>query len=205
VSGASAGLSTAAAKTEFTRAAPAGRHYDRPVTTPSADGLYDSARAFASSALQAYADEAHQRVALYAGKALEHITKACLAQHSPALLVEMKPTNSNSLIRLLGLPEGKPASFIRTVGLREALILGKAFVTSRADDTALNELADLRNGVAHAAGGDGVGERVIVAFNTLTPASPTWAKTAPTSGATTSRWWTRCSPRSATRSPTALR
>jgi hypothetical protein len=135
------------------------------VKAPTAKGLYTSAAGFAQSALEAHHRGDHQRVALDAGTALEHLTKAYLAQRSPALLVEMKtaPNNWASLVLLTGHPEGRPKQ-LRTVGLREARERVKTFFTSSASDADLALLIDLRDGVVHAALNDEVEERLLVAF-----------------------------------------
>jgi hypothetical protein len=135
------------------------------VRAPTADELYASAARFAQTALEAHHRGDHQRVALDAGTALEHLTKACLSKRSPALLVELKPGESNwqSLALLCGFPEGRPTQ-LRTVGLRDARKRVKTFFTSSASDADLALLIDLRDGVVHAALDDEVEERLLVAF-----------------------------------------
>jgi hypothetical protein len=136
------------------------------VKAPAADELYASAARFAQSALDAHHRRDHQRVALDAGTALEHLTKACLAKRSPALLAELKtgPNNWPSLLLLCGYPEGKPRQ-LRTVGLREALDRVKTFVSSvEVTPEDLTLLINLRDGVVHVALDDEVEERLLVAF-----------------------------------------
>jgi hypothetical protein len=135
------------------------------VKAPTADELYASAARFAQTALAAHHRGDHQRVALDAGTALEHLTKACLARRSPALLTELKtgPNNWASLVLLCGHPQGRPKQ-LRTVGLREARERAKTFFTSSASDVDLALLVDLRDGVVHAALDDEVEERLLVAF-----------------------------------------
>jgi hypothetical protein len=135
------------------------------VTAPTADELYASAAKFAQSALDAHHKGEHQRVAIDAGTALEHLTKACLARRSPALLAELKagPNNWASLALLCGYSEATPTK-LRTVGLREARDRAKTFVKSVADESDLALLVDLRDGVVHAAVDVEVEERLLVAF-----------------------------------------
>jgi hypothetical protein len=135
------------------------------VTAPTADELYASAAKFAQSALDAHHKGDHQRVAIDAGTALEHLTKACLANRSPALLAELKsgPSNWASLALLSGFPEGEPKQ-LRTVGLRDAHIRLRTFVSSVASETDLALLINLRDGAVHAALNDEVEERLLVAF-----------------------------------------
>src|SRR5918994_2133066 len=127
------------------------------VTAPTADELYESAASFAQTALDAHHRGEHKRVALNAGTALEHLTKACLATRSTALLAELRPGANNwlSLLVLCGYPEGRPRQ-LRTVGLREALERAKTFFTSVAPELDLALLVDLRDGVVHAAVNDEV-------------------------------------------------
>jgi hypothetical protein len=135
------------------------------VTAPTAEGLYASAQRFAQSTLEAHHKGDHQRVAIDAGTALEHLTKACLARRSPALLVELRPGPNNwaSLVLLCGFPEGQPKQ-VRTVGLREAHERLKTSVSSVALKRDLALLIDLRDGVVHAAVNEPVEERILVAF-----------------------------------------
>ena len=135
------------------------------VTAPTANELYVSAAKFAQSALDAHHKGDHQRFAMDAGIALEHLTKACLASRSPALLAELKPGPNSwpSLLLLCGLPEGKPKQ-VRTVGLRDAHSRLRTFVTSLASEADLALLFDMRDGVVHAALNERVEERVLVAF-----------------------------------------
>ena len=145
--------------------AEAPRYSRQVVKAPTADGLYASAASFAQSALEAHHRGDHQRVALDAGTALEHLTKACLAKRSPALLAELKTGSNNwaSLVLLCGHPEGRPKQ-LRTVGLREARDRVKTFFPSSASDEDLTLLIDLRDGVVHAALNNEVEERLLVAF-----------------------------------------
>jgi hypothetical protein len=132
---------------------------------PSAEDLWISAASFADSALEAFHAENHARAALDAGTSLEHLAKACLARRSPTLLAELRtgPAGWPSLAALAGCSEAKP-SFVRTVGLRDALVRMQMFVTSPASDADLKLLVDLRDGVVHAALTDAVEERLLVAF-----------------------------------------
>jgi hypothetical protein len=135
------------------------------VNSPTPDTLYDSAREFAESALEAHHARKYRRVALDAGTALEHLAKACLATRSPALLTELRGEASfPSVLRLLGISQGSGARRLRTVGLRDALDRVKAFVSSAASGDDLRTLIDMRDGTVHAAGDDKVEERLLVAF-----------------------------------------
>ncbi len=131
----------------------------------STEAFYASAREFALSALEAHHLGNHRRVPIDAGTALEHLAKACLAGRSPALLAEMKGEGSvASLIGLLGIQGAGAPVVIRTIGLTEALSRISRFVKPKASREDLQALADIRNGVVHAAGDSDVDERILTAF-----------------------------------------
>jgi hypothetical protein len=133
------------------------------VTALRANELYESSAKFAQSALDAHHKGDHQRVAIDAGTSLGHLTKACLANRSPALLVELKPGNWESLALLCGHSQPQLKQ-LRTVGLREACARVRTFVSSQAAKDALGLLISLRDGVVHAAVDKEVEERLLVAF-----------------------------------------
>lgn len=106
----------------------------------------------------------HRRVHIDAGTALEHLLKASLARRSPALVAELRGESSfRSIAALLGVT-GTDPSAVRTVGLRAALDRAGQFLKSQADMNDLRTLADIRNGVVHAAGDTEVEERILAAF-----------------------------------------
>ncbi len=127
--------------------------------------FYVSAQEFALSALEAHHSGNHRRVPLFAGTAVEHLAKACLARRSPALLIDLRNGSSfNWLAALLSVEGGKVPADIRTVGLSEALKRVRLFVGSRASQDDLNALIDIRNGVVHAGEDAEVEERILTAF-----------------------------------------
>jgi hypothetical protein len=131
----------------------------------SPDAFYESARDFALSALEAHHAGNHRRVPLDAGTALEHLTKACLAKRSPALLAELKGESAiSSLIGLLHIEGASVPPKIRTAGLTEALARARLFVRSKADKDDLQLLTSMRNGTVHAAEDNEVEERILAAF-----------------------------------------
>lgn len=86
----------------------------------SPEAFYTSAHDLAHRALEAHNAGDYRCVPLFAGTAIEHLAKACLAQRSPALLAEMRrDSNIRSLIALLRLESAEAPVTIRTVGLRE--------------------------------------------------------------------------------------
>jgi hypothetical protein len=102
---------------------------------------------------------------IFAGTAVEHMAKACLAQRLPVLLLDLRSNSSfNWLVALLHVKgAGVPAN-IRTVGLREALDRVRQFVRSKANRGDLDTLVDMRNGVVHSAENAEVEERILTAF-----------------------------------------
>lgn len=130
----------------------------------TAAGFIDSAREFASEALEAYIAGRFRRVALDAGTSLEHLAKACLSSRSPALLTELRNEgNFTSLLILLGISNADTSSF-RTVSLRDALARVRRLVSSPASTADLQTLIDMRDGTVHAARSQEVEERLVVAF-----------------------------------------
>ena len=118
----------------------------------STEAFCESAREFARSALEAHHAGNHRRVPIDAGTALEHLAKACLADRSPALLAEMKGEGSvASRVGLLRIQGAGPPAVIRTIGLTEALSRISRFVKPTVSREDLQTLAELRNGVVHAA------------------------------------------------------
>ncbi len=61
------------------------------------------------------------------------------------------------------MPEGQPKQ-LRTVGLRDALVRVRSFVTSSASADDLASLVDIRDGVVHAGAGGEILDRVFFAF-----------------------------------------
>lgn len=130
----------------------------------SVNGFFYSAVDFARAALGAQHAGDARRVALEAGTALEHLAKACLAQRSPGLLVELRgEANWLSLAYLLGVSGATPRK-LRTVGLRDALARVETFVSSKASNEDLRTLVDLRDGAVHAAADTEVEQRLLAAF-----------------------------------------
>jgi hypothetical protein len=131
----------------------------------SVDAFCSSAREFALSALEAHHAGNRRRVPIDAGTALEHLAKACLARRSPALLAELKgEAGVTSLIGLLRIEGVGSVPVIRTIGLSEALSRLSRFVKPKASREDLQTLADVRNGVIHAAEDAELDERILTAF-----------------------------------------
>lgn len=130
-----------------------------------ADGYVESAREFARSALLEHAEARWRFAALHAGTALEHLAKAVLARHSPALLVDLTGSKQNvaSLIALAGV---RPTPVLRTVGMRGAVERVKAVMDRRwpVSDAAITSLIDVRDGVVHAGSLESLEDDLMAAF-----------------------------------------
>jgi hypothetical protein len=131
----------------------------------SVEAFSSGARDLALSALEAHHAGNRRRVPIDAGTAPEHLAKACLARQSPALLAELKgEAGVTSLIGLLRIDGAGTAPVIRTIGLSEALSRLARFVKPKAYREDLQTLADVRNGVVHAAEDADVEERILTAL-----------------------------------------
>lgn len=109
-------------------------------------GLFPGARKFAHSALDALSKDDEEVFLLHAGVSIERLAKAVLAQRSPFLLLEMKG-NEDALFQIAGLEQAKK---IRTIGAAQAITrLKRLGVLPQVKDSELDELIELRNGVAH--------------------------------------------------------
>jgi hypothetical protein len=110
--------------------------------------LIDGAQSFAWSAMDAHAENQEEVFLLHAGVSVERLAKAVLATKSVFLLLDLRG-NEESLLHLAGVQE---TTRVRTIGAAQAIArLGKMGVLPTRDDE-LNQLIDLRNGVAHLAG-----------------------------------------------------
>jgi hypothetical protein len=109
-------------------------------------GLLPGARTFAHSAMDAHANRDEEVFLLHAGVSIERLAKAVLADRSPFFLMEMKG-NDDALFQFAGLEQ---ATKIRTIGAAQAIKrLKRLGVLPQAADLDLDELIELRNGVAH--------------------------------------------------------
>ncbi|MFE0451588.1 hypothetical protein ACFW2D_09905 [Streptomyces sp. NPDC058914] len=109
-------------------------------------GLFSGARKFAHSALDALSKDDEEVFLLHAGVSIERLAKAVLAQKNPFLLMEMKG-NDDVLFQIAGLEQ---ATKIRTIGAAQAIVrLKRLGILPQTKDPELDELIELRNGVAH--------------------------------------------------------
>ncbi|MEU1863693.1 hypothetical protein [Streptomyces gardneri] len=111
--------------------------------------LHAGARKFAQSAMEANAESDHEVFLLHAGVSIERLAKATLVNTSPVLLLEMKG-KEESLFHLVGVKE---ATRLRTIGAAAALSRLRTMDILPPKDEVLDELIELRNGVAHLSGG----------------------------------------------------
>lgn len=143
-----------------------------PSNLPTPDILYESSKKYALSALKVLETSDQDRFSLYAGIALEHLTKACLAQAHPALLLELRndASNEESLFILTGITHIS-SSQLRTVSMNSALRRVKKLfesqvppIVSRAIWGDLIKLVEYRNGHAHLANSESENNEIFIAF-----------------------------------------
>ncbi|MCM1941763.1 hypothetical protein NC239_26550 [Streptomyces sp. G3] len=111
----------------------------------SFESLFRGAQRFAWSALEAHGEEEEEVFLLHAGVSVERLAKATLAKTSPFLLMEMKGKD-DTLYHLTGV---RQAAKLRTVGAGQALGRLRDMGVLPQRDPDLDELIELRNGVAH--------------------------------------------------------
>ncbi|WP_159031348.1 hypothetical protein [Streptomyces sp. S8] len=107
--------------------------------------LYWGARKFAHSAMDAHARNDEEVFLLHAGVSIERLAKAVLSKTTPFLLMELKG-GDETLFHLAGVKE---AEKVRTAGASQAIGRLRAMDVLPKKDTDLDELIELRNGVAH--------------------------------------------------------
>ncbi|MCH5677927.1 hypothetical protein [Streptomyces gilvus] len=118
--------------------------------TLSVENLLAGARRFAHLAMAAHDRSDHELFALHGGVAVERLAKAALAAKNPALLLEMRG-KVDALFHLTGV---KPSeSRVHTVGAGEAIARLRKLDVLLSDE-GLDDLIELRNGVAHSTQGD---------------------------------------------------
>ncbi|MFE4991437.1 hypothetical protein ACFRH4_08805 [Streptomyces mirabilis] len=137
-------------------------------------GLFQGAKKFAHSALDAHANNDEEVFLLHAGVSIERLAKAVLAKKSPFFLMEMKG-NDDALFQIAGLEQ---ATKIRTIGATQAIVrLKRLGILPQAKDPDLDELIELRNGVAHLlASHDGSFDGLTVFAKTTTTLLDAWGK-----------------------------
>ncbi|MFE1273396.1 hypothetical protein [Streptomyces sp. NPDC058758] len=111
--------------------------------------LFAGARKFANSAMEANAESDLEVFLLHAGVSIERLAKATLVDQNPVLLLEMKG-KEESLFHLAGVKE---TTRLRTIGAAVALSRLRSMGVLPSKDEVLDELIELRNGVAHLSGG----------------------------------------------------
>jgi hypothetical protein len=128
---------------------------DTPPRQPTLEEvLAASSEKFCRSALRERLDGESARFLLHAGTGLEHLVKAFLAGHHPALIVDAKNDRQGdaSILHAVGLGRYSrlPLDQIRTISMRDA-VRRAALILPRLGELEkqLSVLADVRNGVAH--------------------------------------------------------
>ncbi|MDC2953398.1 hypothetical protein PO587_02890 [Streptomyces gilvifuscus] len=111
----------------------------------SYESLLRGAGKFALSALEAHGADDEEVFLLHAGVSIERLAKAALVQKSPFLLMEMKGKD-DTLLHLTGV---RQTAKLRTVGAGQAIGRLRDMAVLPQRDPDLDELIELRNGVAH--------------------------------------------------------
>jgi len=111
----------------------------------SFETLLAGARKFAHSAMASHSEEDEETFLLHAGVSIERLAKAALAHKSPFLLMEMKGKD-DTLFHLTGV---RHTSKLRTIGAAQAIGRLRQMGVLPPSDPELDELIELRNGVAH--------------------------------------------------------
>lgn len=111
--------------------------------------LYESARRFGASAVQAFTDSEPEVFLLHAATSLEHLMKAVLATRHPSLIAGQ---DFDSLLHTVGLPQHarRPPQVMRTIGMREAIERCMQLVPALGPlGSHLALLMQVRNGLVH--------------------------------------------------------
>jgi hypothetical protein len=111
----------------------------------SHESLQWGARKFAHTAMDAHSRDDEEVFLLHAGVSIERLAKSALSKQSLFLLLEMKG-KEDSLLHLAGV---KRTAKVRTVGASQALARLRAMGVLPDRDPDLDELIELRNGIAH--------------------------------------------------------
>jgi hypothetical protein len=121
------------------------------VTVIDCEGLLSSAKDFADRALRAYLDGDERVILVNAAFALEHMSKALLASHHPALMMEIRNGQFDSLLHLMGLgAKARKLTEPKTIGAKEALARVEQMMTIKTPKDHLYRLIEVRDGVVHA-------------------------------------------------------
>jgi hypothetical protein len=119
------------------------------VTAIDQQQLLESARDFADRALNAYLEDDTRVILANAAFSLEHLCKAYLYGLHPALLVELRNGQLDSLLHLVG--HGNRANkSLRTISGREALKRVEDVLPNlKVPKKSLDKLIDVRDGMVH--------------------------------------------------------
>ncbi|MBA9003060.1 hypothetical protein [Thermomonospora cellulosilytica] len=121
------------------------------MTIVDRDQLLTSARDFADRALRAYLEDDTRVILANAAIAMEHLSKAYLYSLHPALLMELRNGQLDSLLHLVGLgAKARKLQHPKTISAKEALArVEHVLPTLRAPKTQLSQLVEVRDGVVH--------------------------------------------------------
>lgn len=120
------------------------------VTIVDRDQLLASAKDFADRALRAYLEDDARITLTNAAFSMEHLSKAYLYSLHPALLMEIRNGQLDSLLHLVGHGAKAKKAFPRTISAKEALARVEHVLPAlRAPKADLAQLVDVRDGVVH--------------------------------------------------------
>lgn len=120
------------------------------MVTLDRDGFLAASRDWATRAINAYLSEDHRVVLVNAAIALEHLCKAFLCEHHPALLSDLGRKDFDSLLYLCGLGKHAKRDRPRTISGTEALARVRRLLPGMiTPQEPLNTLTDVRDGMVH--------------------------------------------------------
>ncbi|MEU4243110.1 hypothetical protein [Actinoplanes sp. NPDC026619] len=115
------------------------------------DELIRSAGDRAKTALDHYLSRDWGRFYVDAAVSLEHVSKALLASHNPALLIDLNRKDFDSLLHLCGLGTHARSASPKTISATEAVNRVRRILPElSARDESIRTLIDVRDGVIHA-------------------------------------------------------
>ncbi|WP_280498196.1 hypothetical protein [Nocardia farcinica] len=125
--------------------------HDEALRLVGSDQLVRSAAKWIREAMDAWTEDDHQKVAMLAPLAVEHLGKAVLWKKHPALLVPLEKGAEASLIVLVKAPRLSDPK-LKTVGLRLLLSrIDAAIAPLPLDKPRRDRMVDIRNGAVHVA------------------------------------------------------
>ncbi|MBM2623393.1 hypothetical protein JIG36_48655 [Actinoplanes sp. LDG1-06] len=115
------------------------------------DELVRSAKDRAKTSIEHYISRDWGRFYVDAAVSLEHVSKALLASHNPALLIDLQRKDFDSLLHLCGLGMHARTASPKTISAAEAMNRVRRILPGlSAQEESIRNLIDTRDGVIHA-------------------------------------------------------